>query len=109
MASLVKILTVLSGAAILPNDCSTVYFTSAAIPRYDCLALIGDTDSARKTCLFHDVIEGGNDCSPNFFSIVFNPAWFGEVLREFLVGGDAWSIILKHCAATNSRRTSVNR
>jgi hypothetical protein len=85
MASLVKILTVLSGAAVLPDDCATVHFSSAAIPRYDCLALIGHTDRTRKTSLFHDIIEGGHDCPPNFFSIVFNPAWFGEVLRELLV------------------------
>ena len=109
MAGMVKILTVLSRAAVLPNDCSTVHFSSAAIPRDDRLALISNTDRTRKTSLFHDVIESGHDCSPNFFSIVFYPAWFGEVLREFLVGGDAWSIILKHCAATNSRRTSINR
>ena len=70
--------------------------------------MIGDANGERRTNLGDDFIEGFNDRAPNLFSVMFNPARFGEVLREFAIRRDDFLAINKNGTAPNASSSSVN-
>ena len=75
------------GLTGLPDNRVVNRATGFLVPNDRSFALIGDTDSRDvrrvKPRTFQSFLHDGNHCAPDFVRVVFDPAGFREMLREF--------------------------
>jgi hypothetical protein len=81
----------LSARRRVPHDRLVDRLAGGAVPDDDGFALIGNADGLDVAAVFlGDIAQGLLGVTPDILDIVFDPAGFGIVLREFLAGGLAW-------------------
>jgi len=98
---------ILTGAAALPDDGVIDGFTGFLIPNNGGFALVGNADRSNVRCRSTNFLHGfhGNAklCCPDLICVVFHPAGFREILREFTLCNAAhFTALIEENAAVGS-------